>query len=144
MPLGVEDGRVPDPLMRASSFYNYYCSPFNGRLNRRRYGRYGGAWCAKRRDRRQWLQVDFGAYTRVSRIATQGRQNSAQWVKSYSLSYSKNGYAYVPYRVGGRTKVSERIFKRMTSTIYSRLRFLVLLFYVSTALAQEPVVYGWC
>ena len=72
------------------------------------------------------------------------KEDRAQWVKSYSLSYSKNGYAYVPYRVGGRTKVSERIFKRMTSTIYSRLRFLVLLFYVSTALAQEPVVQGWC
>lgn len=105
MPLGVEDGRVPDPLMRASSFYNYYCSPFNGRLNRRRYSRYGGAWCAKRRDRRQWLLIDFGAATKVSRVATQGRQNSAQWVTSYYISHSKNGYKYTPYREGRRTKV---------------------------------------
>ena len=144
MPLGIEDKRVHDKMMRASSYASYYCRSGSGRLNGRRYGRYGGAWCAKRRDRRQWLQVDFGAYTRVSRIATQGRQNSAQWVKSYSLSYSKNGYAYVPYRVGGRTKVSERIFKRITSTTHSRLRLLALLSYVPTALAQEPVVPGWC
>ena len=105
MPLGVEDGRVPDPLMRASSFYNYYCGPFNARLNRRRYSRYGGAWCAKRRNKRQWLQVDFGALTRVSRVATQGRQNSAQWVTSYYISYSRNGYKFTPYREGRRTKV---------------------------------------
>ena len=105
MPLGVEDGRVPDPLMRASSSQSYYCRPFNARLNRRRYGRQGGAWCVKRRDRRQWLQIDFGALTRVTRVATQGRQNSAQWVTSYYISYSRNGYKFIPYREGRRTKV---------------------------------------
>ena len=105
MPLGVEDGRVPDPLMRASSSQSYYCRPFNARLNRRRYGRQGGAWCAKRQDRRQWLQIDFGALTRVTRVATQGRQNSAQWVTSYYISYSRNGYKVIPYREGRRTKV---------------------------------------
>lgn len=106
MPLGVEDGQVPDPLMRASSFYNYYCGPFNARLNRRRYGRQGGAWCAKRRDRRQWLQIDFGALTKVCRVATQGRQNSAQWVTSYYITHSRNGYKFIPYREGRRTKVT--------------------------------------
>lgn len=106
MPLGLEDKRVPDPMMRASSYYNFYCRPSSGRLNGRRAGRYGGAWCAKRRDRRQWLQVDFGALARVSRVATQGRQNSVQWVKTYYLSYSRNGYKFIPYRQKGRTKVS--------------------------------------
>jgi len=114
MPLGVEDGRVPDPLMRASSFYNYYCGPFNARLNRRRYGRQGGAWCAKRRDRRQWLQIDFGALTKVCRVATQGRQNSAQWVTSYYITYSRNGYKFTPYREGRRTKVTFSLFKDST------------------------------
>ena len=106
MPLGLEDKRVHNKMIRASSYYNYWCGPWNGRLNGRRHGRYGGAWCAKRRDRRQWLQIDFGALTKVYRIASQGRQNSAQWVKSYSLSYSKNGYKFITYKEGGRTKVS--------------------------------------
>ena len=106
MPLGLEDMRVPNPMLRASSYQNYYCRPGSGRLNGRRAGRQGGAWCAKRRDRRQWLQVDFGALTRVTRIATQGRQNSVQWVKTYYLSYSKNGYRFIPYKENGRTKVS--------------------------------------
>ena len=106
MPLGLEDKRVHNKMMRASSYYNYWCGPWSGRLNGRRHGRYGGAWCAKRRDRHQWLQIDFGALTKVYRIASQGRQNSAQWVKSYSLSYSKNGYKFITYKEGGRTKVS--------------------------------------
>ncbi|XP_020631503.1 uncharacterized protein LOC110068467 [Orbicella faveolata] len=105
MPLGLEDKRVHNKMIRASSYYNYWCGPWSGRLNGRRHGRYGGAWCAKRRDRRQWLQIDFGALTKVYRIASQGRQNSAQWVKSYSLSYSKNGYKFITYKEGGRTKV---------------------------------------
>lgn len=109
MPLGLEDKRVHNKMMRASSYYNYYCGPWNGRLNGRRHGRSGGAWCAKRRDRRQWLQIDFGALAKVYRIASQGRQNSAQWVTSYSLSYSKNGYKFVTYKERGRTKVSSEL-----------------------------------
>lgn len=105
MPLGLEDGRVPDPLIRASSSQSYYCKPFNARLNRRRVGKQGGAWCAKRSDKNQWLLVDFGALTRVKAVATQGRQNSAQWVTKYYIAYSKNGYQFFPYKEGGKTKV---------------------------------------
>ena len=105
MPLGFEDRRLPNPVIRASSYYNYYCGPWNARLNQRRAGRNGGAWCAKKRDRGQWLQMDFGGLTRVTRIATQGRQNSDQWVTSYYVSYSRKGRRFIPYREKGRTKV---------------------------------------
>lgn len=109
MPLGLEDKRVHDKMIRASSYYNYYCRPASGRLNGRRAGRNGGAWCAKRSDKRQWLQVDFGAIAKVSRVATQGRQNTAQWVKSYYLSYSRNGYRFITYKENGRAKVSKEL-----------------------------------
>ncbi|XP_068726466.1 uncharacterized protein [Montipora capricornis] len=105
MPLGLEDMRVASPMMRASSYQNFYCRPGSGRLNGRRQGRMGGAWCAKTSDKRQWLQIDFGALTKVSQCATQGRQNSVQWVKSYYLTYSRNGYNFVPYKENGRTKI---------------------------------------
>ena len=108
VPIGLEDRRVPDQLITASSFYNYYCAPWNARLRQRRVGRLGGAWCAKRSDRRQWLKVDLGGLTRVSRIATQGRQNSDQWVTSYYVSYSTKGYHFITYKENRRTKVSER------------------------------------
>ena len=105
MPLGIETRQIHNQVMRSSSFYNYYCGPWNARLNQRRAGRNGGAWCAKRRDRAQWLQVDFGGLTRVRRITTEGRQNSDQWVTSYYLSYSKNGQRFTPFRERRRTKV---------------------------------------
>ena len=47
-----------------------------------------------------YFQVDFGKIANVKSIATQGR-NSAyhfQWVKSYQLSYSKNGNTWLQYR----------------------------------------------
>ena len=109
MPLGLEERRVPKQVMKASSYYNFYCGPWNARLNQRRAGRNGGAWCAKRRDRGQWLHVDFGALTRVARVATQGRQNSDQWVTSYYVSYSRKGRRFIPYREKGRTKVRETV-----------------------------------
>ena len=105
MPLGLEDGRIADALMTASTFYNYYLAPRNGRLHRRREGRKGPSWSAKRNDRHQWLKVDFGALTRITGVATQGRQNSRQWVKTYTVSYSVKGNRWVRYRERGRTKV---------------------------------------
>ena len=103
----MQDRRVPDQLITASSFYNYYSAPRNARLHQRRVGKFGGSWYAKRNDKRQWLKVDFGGMTRVSRVATQGRQNSDQWVTSYYVSYSVKGYRFVTYKESGRTKVSK-------------------------------------
>ena len=42
-------------------------------------------------------QVDLGTLRRVTRIATQGRQDAPQWVTSYKLAYSTTGatYSYV-------------------------------------------------
>lgn len=106
VPLGLEDGRFPGQLVTASSFYNFYCAPRNARLHQRRVGRYGGAWCARRSDRNQWIQFDFGGRTRVTRVCTQGRQNSDQWVTSYYVKYSRDGQRFTPYREGRGTKVN--------------------------------------
>ena len=51
------------------------------------------------------MQVDLGVVTRVKRIATQGRYDANQWVKSYTLSYSNNGIRFIPYRRGRRVQV---------------------------------------
>ena len=105
MPLGLSDQRVANPLMTASSSHSFYCKPFNGRLRQRRAGRKGGSWCAKRKNRRQWLQVDFEGLTRFTGVATQGRQNSHQWVTSYKLSYSRDGSTFRFYREMKTVKV---------------------------------------
>ena len=105
MPLGLEDDRVPDPKLRASSSASFYCAARNARLHQRRAGRNGGAWCARVSNRKQWLQVDFGTATVVTKVCTQGRQNSDQWVTSYYLSFSSRGHKFVSYKEGRQTKV---------------------------------------
>ena len=99
MPLGLEDGRIANPLMRASSFHSSTYAPWRARLNQV----YG--WTAKRNNRNQWFQVDFLALAKISRVAIQGRSNSHYWVKTYSVSYSKKGQRWLPYREQRRTKV---------------------------------------
>lgn len=105
VPLGLEDGRIPNPMFRASSSYNFYCAARNARLHQRRAGRNGGAWCSRARNNKQWLQVDFGTDTVVTRVSTQGRHNSDQWVTSYYVSFSSRGQRFITYKEGRRTKV---------------------------------------
>jgi len=105
IPLGFQDGRVTRAMLTASSMYNHYYGPWNARLQARNRGQTRGGWIAKYRNRKQWLQVDLGVVTRVKRIATQGRYDANQWVKSYTLSYSNNGIRFIPYRRGRRVQV---------------------------------------
>ena len=42
---------------------------------------------------------------RVKGVATQGRQDSNQWVKRYTLSYSVDGIRYHYYKEGRKIKV---------------------------------------
>lgn len=121
VPLGLEDGRIPNPMFRASSSYNFYCAARNARLHQRRAGRNGGAWCSRHRNNRQWLQVDFGTDAYVTRVSTQGRHNSDQWVTSYYVSFSSRGQRFITYREGRRTKVSTLLF----INCYKSMHFLI-------------------
>lgn len=105
MPLGLEDGRVPDAVMTASSYNNIYDAPWNARLNRRRYSRFGGGWSPRRNDKIRFLQIDFQAMTKATRVATQGMHNANYWVTKYYIKYGKNKGRLVPYREGRSTKV---------------------------------------
>ena len=53
-------------------------------------------------------QVDFKAVTRVTGIATQGRHDAEQWVKTYQISYSRDGSSnrYCMYRERQVAKVT--------------------------------------
>ena len=105
VPLGMQDGRINKGMITASSMYNHYYGPWSARLQARNYGSTRGGWIAKYRNTHQWLQIDLGITTRVKRIATQGRYDANQWVKSYSVSYSNNGVRFFPVRHGRRVKV---------------------------------------
>ena len=62
-----------------------------------------GAWRADTLDSNQWLQIYLGsAFTRVTRVATQGRSDFGQWVTSYKLQYSNNGVTFHYYKEHGQ------------------------------------------
>lgn len=92
-------------MLTASSMYNHYYGPWSARLQARNYGSTRGGWIAKYRNTHQFLQIDLGITSRVKRIATQGRYDANQWVKSYTVSYSNNGVRFFPVKHGKRVKV---------------------------------------
>ena len=105
VPIGVEDGKIPNSYVTASSTYNRYHAPWLGRLNNKARGRNKGAWSAKKNDRRQFLQFNLGSPTLITAIRTQGRQDASQWVTSYKVFFGNDGVRFIPYKKGGRVKV---------------------------------------
>ena len=105
MPLGMEDQRILSGHLRSSSSYNYNHGPDRARLNI--YAGHGrtGAWVARYRNTKQWLQIDLRQMSIIKGIATQGRREAHQWVRSYHLSYSRFGITFRAYVAYGRVKV---------------------------------------
>ena len=66
----------------------------NARLYHVTSGR-AGAWVAKISNKGQWLEVDLGETTKVTMVATQGRYDYDQWVKTYKVAYSQYGGHFV-------------------------------------------------
>ena len=53
-----------------------------------------GAWSARNADYSQYLEIDFGADKNISALATQGRQDSQEYVTAYTLSTSQDGILF--------------------------------------------------
>ena len=101
--LGMESGAISDKQIKASSQWDSNHAPFQGRLHFQRIFE-GGSWLARKNDLHQWLQVDLGSqYTKVTRVATQGRNAVKQWVTKYKLTYSNDGVNFQYYREQGQT-----------------------------------------
>ena len=99
MALGVETGKITNLQMTSSSFWSAALSTQKGRL-------YGvGSWSARQNDQNQWIQVHLGEEEVVTAIATQGRSNYNQWVKTYSVSYRLAGKTFESYKIDGVVKV---------------------------------------
>ena len=94
----MESGAILDSQISASSEWDFNLLAQQARLHfvKTVYG----AWSARSNDIHQWLQVDLLNTTRVSGVATQGRNGccSNQWVTKYKLKYSEGGQAFKFYR----------------------------------------------
>ena len=101
----MQNGRLPDSVLTASSMLSATYAPGMARLHQTAASGRGGSWIAKTQDLNQWLQVDFGVETTITRIDTQGRQDGSQWVKEYTLRYSNDGSYFKQYQPEGYTKV---------------------------------------
>ncbi|XP_078355294.1 lactadherin-like, partial [Oculina patagonica] len=108
-PLGMENKRIPDSNIKANYMYNAAHGATNARLNHVAGNGKKGGWAASNREQGQWIQVDLGDITKVTKIGTQGRGDAGQWVTEYKVSYSFDGgyfefYKHDPYG-------AERVFK---------------------------------
>lgn len=100
----MENGTISDGQISASSQLNADYAAIQGRLNFKAKGRKAGAWSARFNNVYQWLQIDLiGQNTRITRVATQGRNDLNQWVTRYKLEYSNDGVNFQYHREQGQT-----------------------------------------
>ena len=86
-PLGMKDGTITDAQITASSSSG---SPHQARPT-------NSGWQSATSDQNQWLQVDFGKKTDVTKIKTWGTHGH-YYIKTYTLSYSEDGSNFKPYQ----------------------------------------------
>ena len=104
--MGMENGRISDGQINASTEHDRYHSAKRARLHIKTDGSKTGAWSAATNDANQWLQVDLGGNVNiVTSVATQGRQDAPQWVKKYKLKYSDDAANFQPYIEQGQTTI---------------------------------------
>ncbi|KAK3729872.1 hypothetical protein QZH41_016838 [Actinostola sp. cb2023] len=98
--LGMEDGRITNSQVNASSFYSQTLAPWNARLHLKYVPDRRRGWAAAEKSNGQWLQVDLRAKAEVTAIATQGLDDRDQWVKTYSIQHSDDGTMFTDYNAG--------------------------------------------
>ena len=104
----MESKAIFDAQISASSQVDDNLSAAQARLHSKADGSKGGGWSALVSDVDQWLQVDFGSYTIVTRVATQGRNAYNEWVTKYRLQYSDDGASFHLFRKLGENSAKVR------------------------------------
>ena len=70
-PIGIETGEILNSQITSSSDQSPYHRAYQARLNNGPQIKNAGAWCPKKQDSNQWLQVDMEYERKVVQIATQ-------------------------------------------------------------------------
>ena len=95
----MENGAISDGQVSASSQWDDNHAPRQGRLNFQAVPGKKGSWSAAANNANQWLQIDLrNQNSKVTRVATQGRNALDQWVTKYKLQYSNDGLNSHYYR----------------------------------------------
>ena len=99
----MQTGAISNGQVSASSEWDSNHAAHQARLHYKPPSGKAGSWSAKTNDPNQWLQIDLGVYSRVTRIASQGRYAVNQWVTKYKLQYGDDGTNFQFYIEEGET-----------------------------------------
>ena len=92
----MEDGRIQDSQLTASSYWDAAVVPAKARLNHG--AGIGDAWHPKVFTTNEWIQVDLGVSTSVTGLVLQGRDkdnNAHQYVTTYWVQYSDDTTSWI-------------------------------------------------
>ena len=101
--LGMQTGAILNGQVSASSEWDWNLAAHFGRLHYIPPIGNTGSWSARTNDANQWLQVNLRIYSRVTRVASQGRHSVSQWVTKYKLQYGDDGTNFQYYIEEGGT-----------------------------------------
>uniref|UniRef100_A0A674CZP8 Discoidin domain-containing receptor 2 n=1 Tax=Salmo trutta TaxID=8032 RepID=A0A674CZP8_SALTR len=151
-PLGMEDGRIQDHAITASSQWYETTGPQYARLNREEGD---GAWCPAgllQPSDTQYLQVDLGQLTFLTVVGTQGRyaRNSGkEFARMYRLNYSHDGQLWRSWknRLGNKTMEANdnayvSVIKDLHPPIISRYVRLIPVTKMPTTVCMRLELYG--
>ena len=90
-PMGMENGRIQNSSITASSYLNDTFAPNEARLGNNK------MWCAAadQQNTKQWLKVDLGDVAKVLGVSSQGDGQSN--VLTYKISYSQDGSSWTDH-----------------------------------------------
>ncbi|XP_031562046.1 lactadherin-like [Actinia tenebrosa] len=90
--LGVQTGGLDDGDITASSKLANFTAT--------------DSWCSQENDENQYLQIDLGEKTKLTRIATQGAlEQPGKHVKTFAVLYSMDGKKFQTYGANGTEKI---------------------------------------
>nr|XP_023697354.1 inactive carboxypeptidase-like protein X2 isoform X1 [Paramormyrops kingsleyae] len=110
-PLGLENLKIDDFQLHASSIKRYGLGAHRGRLNIQaglfEDDFFDGGWCSGRNDPLQWFEVDARRLTKFTGVITQGRNSlwSSDWVTSYKVRVSNDSHTWTTIKNGTRDMV---------------------------------------
>lgn len=150
--LGMEDGRIKDADITASSQWYETTGPQYARLNREEGD---GAWCPEEQQDSsdlQFLQVNLGKLTFLTVVGTQGRyaRNSGnEFARAYRLNYSRDGVLWRPWknRLGNTVIEANKnayasVINDLHPPIITRYVRLIPITRLSTAVCMRVELYG--
>ena len=107
--LGMENNVLPNSAITASTIWDSIrrgYAPWRARLKNVPWPNvHVGSWSAASNRVGEWLQIDLGEETVVTKLATQGRPSADQWVTSYKILFNLDSGKWEEYKENDAVKV---------------------------------------